>query len=120
MLGKAPTRIMWALPWAHPEIVVASQSKNASRDRLFTLVASNYHGEDAGGIFLLVFLALGLAGERAHAIHVGGGIWLRLQYNSGISFSFNHSRTILTTILTVVVALVVVGVGLRADRKSVV
>ena len=49
-----------------------------------------------------------------HAIHVGGGIWLRLQYNSGISFSFNQSRTILTTILTVVVALVVVGVGLRA------
>jgi signal peptidase II len=49
-----------------------------------------------------------------HAVHVGGAIWLRLQYNSGISFSFNQSRTILTTILTVAVALVVVGVGLRA------
>jgi signal peptidase II len=51
-----------------------------------------------------------------HVIHVGGAIWLRLQYNSGISFSFNQSRTILTTILTVAVAIVVVGVGLRARR----
>jgi signal peptidase II len=50
-----------------------------------------------------------------HAIHVGGSIWLRLQYNAGISFSFNQSRTILTTILTAAVALVVVGVGLRAE-----
>ncbi len=25
-----------------------------------------------------------------HAVHVGGAIWLRLQYNSGISFSFNQ------------------------------
>ncbi len=53
---------------------------------------------------------------KTHAVHVGGGIWLRLQYNSGISFSFNQTRTVLTTILTVVVALVVVAVGLRARR----
>jgi signal peptidase II len=51
-----------------------------------------------------------------HAIHVGGVIWLRLQYNSGISFSFNQSRTLLTTIATVVVALVVALVGLNARR----
>jgi len=51
-----------------------------------------------------------------HAIHVGGTIWLRLQYNSGISFSFNQSRTLLTTIATVIVAMVVVVVGLRARR----
>jgi len=51
-----------------------------------------------------------------HAIHVGGAIWLRLQYNSGISFSFNQSRTLLTTIGTVVVAVVVVAVGLNARR----
>lgn len=51
-----------------------------------------------------------------HAIHVGGAIWLRLQYNSGISFSFNQSRTLLTTIGTVVVAVVVVVVGLNARR----
>lgn len=52
----------------------------------------------------------------AHAIHVGGTIWLRLQYNSGISFSFNQSRTLVTTIATVIVAVVVVVVGLRARR----
>jgi signal peptidase II len=51
-----------------------------------------------------------------HAIHVGGAIWLRLQYNSGISFSFNQSRTLLTTIGTLVVAVIVVAVGLRARR----
>ena len=47
---------------------------------------------------------------------MGGAIWLRLQYNSGISFSFNQSRTWLTTIATVVVALVVLVVGLGARR----
>jgi len=51
-----------------------------------------------------------------HAVHVGGAIWLRLQYNTGISFSFDQSRTWLTSIATVVVALVVAGVGLRARR----
>ena len=51
-----------------------------------------------------------------HAIHIGGAIWLRLQYNSGISFSFNQSRTLLTTIATVIVAVVVVVLGLRARR----
>jgi signal peptidase II len=49
-----------------------------------------------------------------HAVHVGGAIWLRLQYNSGISFSFNQSRTLLTSIATIVVAVIVVAVGLRA------
>jgi signal peptidase II len=53
---------------------------------------------------------------KSHAIHVGGAIWLRLQYNSGISFSFNQAKSVLTTILTLVVALVVVAVGLRARR----
>jgi signal peptidase II len=51
-----------------------------------------------------------------HAVHIGGAIWLRLRYNSGISFSFNQSRTLLTTVATVVVAVVVVVVGLRARR----
>jgi signal peptidase II len=50
----------------------------------------------------------------AHAVHVAGGIWLRLQYNSGISFSINQSGPLVTTIATIVVALVVVGVGVRA------
>ncbi len=51
-----------------------------------------------------------------HAVHVGGSIWLRLRYNSGISFSFNQSRTLLTSIVTVIVAVAVVVVGLRARR----
>ncbi len=51
-----------------------------------------------------------------HAVHVGGAIWLRLQYNSGISFSFNQSRTALTTVATIVVAVVVLVVGLGARR----
>lgn len=51
-----------------------------------------------------------------HAVHVGGTIWLRLQYNSGISFSLNATRSVLTTILTVAVALVVLAVGLRARQ----
>jgi signal peptidase II len=49
-----------------------------------------------------------------HAAHIAGGIWLRLQYNSGISFSINQSGPLVTTVATVVVAVVVVAVGVRA------
>jgi signal peptidase II len=49
-----------------------------------------------------------------HATHIAGGIWLRLQYNSGISFSINQSGPLVTTIATVVVAVFVVVVGVRA------
>lgn len=69
-------------------------------------------------VVVTAFDALSKAWARhvlsTHAIHVGGAIWLRLQYNSGVSFSFNQSRTILTTIVTAAVALAVVAVGLRA------
>jgi signal peptidase II len=51
-----------------------------------------------------------------HAVHVGGAIWLRLRYNSGISFSFNQSGPLLTTVATAIVAVVVIVVGLRARR----
>ena len=51
-----------------------------------------------------------------HNIHAGGVIWLRLQYNSGISFSFNQSKTLLTAVATLVVAVVVALVGLSARR----
>ena len=51
----------------------------------------------------------------AHSVHVGGAVWLRLQYNSGISFSINQSGPLVTTILTVVIAVVVVVVGLQAQ-----
>ncbi|MFI5036603.1 MAG: signal peptidase II [Acidimicrobiales bacterium] len=49
-----------------------------------------------------------------HSIHVGGGVWLRLRYNAGVSFSVNPSGRFVTTVLTVAVAAVVVVVGLRA------
>src|ERR1017187_1395652 len=66
MLGKAPTRMVLAVPCAHPETAVARQSNNPTKERLLTLVASDDHGEDAGRIFLLIFLALGvLAGSQA-------------------------------------------------------
>ncbi len=49
-----------------------------------------------------------------HAVHVGGFAWLRLEYNAGISFSLNQSGPVVTTVLTIVVALFVVVVGLQA------
>ncbi|MDE3065592.1 MAG: signal peptidase II, partial [Acidobacteriota bacterium] len=49
-----------------------------------------------------------------HPAHVAGSVWLRLRYNSGVSFSFSPSGTLVTSVLTVVVALAVVVVGLRA------
>ncbi|MFZ1062966.1 MAG: signal peptidase II [Acidimicrobiales bacterium] len=49
-----------------------------------------------------------------HAVHVVGALWLRLQYNSGISFSINHSGPLLTTIVTLVVALIVFAIGLQS------
>lgn len=51
---------------------------------------------------------------RSHSVHVGGAIWLRLQYNSGISFSVNQSGPLVTTVLTVAIAIAIVVVGLRA------
>ncbi len=53
-----------------------------------------------------------------HAEHLGGVIVLRLQFNSGISFSINQSGPLLTTILTVIIALFVVLIGLRANRGA--
>ena len=49
-----------------------------------------------------------------HAMHVVGFAWLRLEYNSGISFSINASGALLTTIVTLVVVVLVVVVGLQA------
>jgi signal peptidase II len=50
----------------------------------------------------------------SHAVHVLGVLWLRLQYNSGISFSINESGPLLTTVVTVLVAVCVVAVAIRA------
>lgn len=52
----------------------------------------------------------------AHAVHVLGPLWLRLQYNSGVSFSINSSGPLVTTVVTLVVAAVVLIVGLNANR----
>lgn len=49
-----------------------------------------------------------------HAVHAAGAIWLRLQYNSGVSFSFHESGPLLTTVVTVLIALAVLALGLRA------
>jgi len=48
-------------------------------------------------------------------VHVGGAVWLRLQYNSGMSFSFNRSGPLLTDIVTSLIAAVVLVVGLNAS-----
>jgi signal peptidase II len=53
-----------------------------------------------------------------HAVHIGGGIYLHLQYNTGISFSINQSGPLVTTVLTVIIAVVVVAIGLRASRGA--
>ena len=50
--------------------------------------------------------------------HVIGPLWLKLQYNTGVSFSIDRSLPLVTTIATVVIAVVVVGVGLRATRGT--
>lgn len=49
-----------------------------------------------------------------HSVHIGGVAWLRLQYNSGISFSINQSGPLVTTALTVAIAVFVVLVGVQA------
>jgi len=52
----------------------------------------------------------------AHAAHVIGFIWLRLQFNAGVSFSINNSGPVWATIVSVVVALGVVLMGLNAQK----
>lgn len=54
----------------------------------------------------------------SHDIHLIGGVWLRLQFNSGISFSINQSGPLVTSILTAIIAAVVVVVGLRANAGA--
>ncbi len=51
-----------------------------------------------------------------HSVHVWGVVWLKLQYNSGVSFSINSSGPLVTTIATLVIAVIVLGVGVFANR----
>ncbi len=46
--------------------------------------------------------------------HVGGPLWLRLTYNSGISFSFNRGGPIVTTLIVLAIVLVVMFVAFQA------
>jgi signal peptidase II len=50
-----------------------------------------------------------------HDVHVAGSVWFHLQFNSGISFSINQSGPLVTTLITVLIALGVLVVGLRAS-----
>ena len=46
--------------------------------------------------------------------HVMGALWLQLQYNSGVSFSFSMSGPFVTTVVTIAISICVLLVGLRA------
>ena len=50
----------------------------------------------------------------AHDVHVGGPLWLRLTYNSGISFSLNRSSPVVSAIVAMAIVLAVLYVALRA------
>lgn len=50
-----------------------------------------------------------------HSIHVLGPMWFKLQFNSGVSFSFNQSGVTVTSVGTAIIALVVLVAGLRAN-----
>jgi len=49
-----------------------------------------------------------------HDVHVGGPLWLRLTYNSGISFSLNRSSPVASAIVALAIVLAVLFVALRA------
>ena len=48
------------------------------------------------------------------ARHLWGPLWLRLQYNSGVSFSFNRGLPLMSALVALAVALVVLVIGSRA------
>lgn len=49
-----------------------------------------------------------------HAVHVGGPLWWRLEYNTGISFSLSGGLPLFTAVGTSLVSLAVLVIGLRA------
>jgi signal peptidase II len=48
------------------------------------------------------------------SVHVVGPVWLRLAYNTGISFSLNRSGPLGTTVVVLLIVVVVAVVALRA------
>ena len=53
-----------------------------------------------------------------HAVHVLGPLWLRLQFNSGVSFSTHPAGPLVLTVVTSVVALAMLIGALRARRGA--
>lgn len=51
-----------------------------------------------------------------HAKHLLGPVWLRLEYNQGFSFSLSRGLPMVTAIVTLLVAIAVLVVALRAHR----
>lgn len=49
-------------------------------------------------------------------VHVFGPLWLHLQYNTGVAFSFNRSGPLVTTVLTTLVAVGLLVAASRARR----
>ncbi len=50
-----------------------------------------------------------------HAHHVVGALWLRLTYNTGISFSLSRGTPALTTLVALAIVLVVAAFAVQAE-----
>ncbi len=68
ILGNAPTRMVLASPCAQAAVKEMEKSRIPRIDCLLTLVSSDHHGEDAGGIFFRIFQFLATFAGR----HVAG------------------------------------------------
>jgi len=49
-------------------------------------------------------------------MHVIGPLWFKLQFNTGISFSINHTSSLITTVVTLLISLAVLACALLAQR----
>ena len=50
----------------------------------------------------------------ARPVHVLGPLWLRLQYNAGISFSLDRADPLVTTVVTALIAVVLLVAAVRS------
>lgn len=48
--------------------------------------------------------------------HIAGALWIKLQYNTGLSFSISSTHALIVTVIALLVAAGVVVVGLGASR----
>ncbi len=67
---------------------------------------------------VLALDSLSKSWARRHLVgsgrHIVGPLWLRLTYNSGISFSFNAAGPVVTTVVTLMIVLALSFVALQA------